>query len=485
MFVLSVALYAFRPISNGHVCQLAVRVTPLLARLLFAPASPDLEARRVRTDAFVRRATRSCGVASSYSITLAAVGGPWERNCQGKAQRGHVITQHHAKTFTVITLGSWLYVGACRPPESPLLSRPQSVHVYPGLEDHRDGLELAFEYDVVFIPLLWRDWEKKAGTGTSFVEGLLDDAVRDVEGRRLAIRFQVIDKGGLGEVPDWMDPSDPSWVRRESCGKPARQLWDLNWAKPVPRQRHAAAVLALGQWVRKHQKNVAWVELGSYGFYGEWHHDGCDGLGNAEAADTPEREHVSEILDAYSCAFPRLPLTIAFDALKVDDGTADVRDPVRKKLGGLGVGLYFDALGDDDGDFTKYIDGRLAQEFPGPFGGEFKGDEPPARDADAGPCGPDDAGATYVLNERSDTCWARTVDLVRTFQFSFIRQGGANALYRAGFDSELTSRGRSRFIELTRVLAETNARPAVARRFSPLVTPRVCEGLPSLDDGGG
>jgi hypothetical protein len=368
---------------------------------------------------------------------------------------------------------------SCRPTERPPEAGP--VHIYPSLEDHREMRDAAFEYGVVYLLLPWRQWEVERDGKITFAREVLDDALRSAGGRQLAIRFQVINEGCPIEKPTWMSPS---WLRTERCEKkecPGAELWTLDWSQPAAQQRHAAALAALGEWVREHEQKVAWVELGSYGFYGEWHYSGCEGLGDV-GTGAEKRAHMARVATDYACAFPRTPLTTAFDALKLPDGMDPASDPLRARLKTMKSGLYFDALGDDDVDFTKHVDAKLAADFAGPFLGEFKGDDGiPNGPKDEEPCGPNDAGATFVLNERSDACWQQTIALLRDFRFLLIRQGGANALSRERFQRDLKQRGQTRFRQLIEVLQQNRAEPGQMERLEWLKAPRECKASPELE----
>ncbi len=102
-----------------------------------------------------------------------------------------------------------------------------------------------------------------------------------------------------------------------------------DWDNPKFLEAHKKLISTIGERYDSDPR-VAWVDIGSYGFWGEWHVWLNDSL---EATD----ETKLEILDHYFEAFPTKPLVIAFDD---DLATAAVA--------AAGHGVRNDCLGTED-----------------------------------------------------------------------------------------------------------------------------------------
>lgn len=371
-----------------------------------------------------------------------------------------------------------LAVASCACPQTSVDNAPQgapkTAQIYPNLEDDdwifKDRL---YDYNVLFVNVMWKEWETEPG---KFDTRDLDEKLTRARGldgkRKLALRFQVMAKGCVDEAPPWLDSSwkNEATMDKKTCprkeGCPGSAYWSIKWELEAVRSRHADALMALGRWVEQHHESIAWVELGSYGFWGEWHHHECDPLGftatNVQHEVDAWRARLGEIVDQYFCAFPSTPLTIAFDSLKIGGSSAPTDDPVRSRLREGGVGLYFDAFGNDDDDFLHYVTKEAANELTGPFGAEFQGDDDENKKT---------PGSIRALNEKSDDSWAKTEKILADYPFQFLREGGADLLHPK-HHQKLNKKGQGRFDRLIKALAKNHEE----RRGSlqPRAEPRAC-----------
>ena len=334
--------------------------------------------------------------------------------------------------------------GSLEPPNSACVTATPNasskvatnLHVYPSAEFGQQ----AAQYDVVFANVLWRNWPACVKPNPDPTKPCLslDDTLNEIGAeRKLAIRFQALDFGCAAEKPTDVGVKFlGSKLANEECKAAAEQteFWSPDWKDGATREAHRKALTGLGDWVAKNHKRVAWVELGSFGRWGEWHYHGTALQQHFSPAD------FTAIAADYLCAFPSTPLSISFDALKDPGVIAALMPLLRSK----GVGIYFDSLGalgrggvpSHNTDFLttiRRLGPTVAQDFNGPWSLEFQGDD----------CGRNDSFG--VLNSSTPDEWATTSGIVANYPFLHFRQGGENLLVEPHY---LTDTGIQRLNEL-------------------------------------
>ncbi|MFO0614788.1 MAG: hypothetical protein U0414_19530 [Polyangiaceae bacterium] len=297
------------------------------------------------------------------------------------------------------------------------------------------------DYATEFANILWRDFEPTRG---AFDLELLDTLLSKAKGgtdqrRKLAFRFQVMNEGETKELPTWHSDEDVAKGFRVSGDR-----WSLDWDHKAIRAAHLAALTALGNWASAHEADIAWVEIGSYGFYGEWHHAeheealGFEGRVPGER-HTKWRTTLASIVNEYLCHFKTLPLSIAFDSLKAFDDTelnktSLERDPVFLALEAGHVGLFFDCLGKDNTDWLNNMPADISSRLSGPFGGEFCDSE---------------KGAKRAIEDEKR--WPTTLCIVRNNRWNYVREAGASLITKQGYGA-LSDYGKHSVDELLSTL---------------------------------
>jgi hypothetical protein len=122
-------------------------------------------------------------------------------------------------------------------------------------------------------------------------------------GLRVGFRISTATPGGYGiDVPQWLIDQGVEMRDYSIDGYTGKAP---DWDSPIFLEKHTAFIKALGARYNNDPR-VAWVDIGSYGFWGEWHVYRNPGLA---ASDSSKKK----ILDAYFEAFPDKRLVIAFD----------------------------------------------------------------------------------------------------------------------------------------------------------------------------
>ncbi|UCF65185.1 MAG: beta-galactosidase, partial [bacterium] len=149
----------------------------------------------------------------------------------------------------------------------------------------------------------WRDIEPQKGVfnWTYFEQGWGNISQT---GRRVGFRISACTpgSGNVYDIPDWLVNEG---VKLRPYTIDGQQGLAPDWDDPIFLQAHQNMIEALG--VRYNQDNrVAWIDIGSYGFWGEWHVYLNDSLAATQSTK-------QTILDDYFYAFPDKPKVIAFD----------------------------------------------------------------------------------------------------------------------------------------------------------------------------
>lgn len=175
----------------------------------------------------------------------------------------------------------------------------------------------------------WKDFEPRPG---SLNEDFLDDVLRRTRqaGQRLAFRVMCCSTTpGNPYHPDWLPEIGGRVVAVRYQGQGPLDVPDLD--DPATLRAHLDFIRRLGEKYDGHP-DIDHVDLGSVGWWGEWHMSGCEGL------SMPSAENQRKIIDAYLEAFRTAPL------LMLMDGPEMLGYAVRK-----GTGWRADCLGDMGG----------------------------------------------------------------------------------------------------------------------------------------
>jgi len=149
-----------------------------------------------------------------------------------------------------------------------------------------------------------------------------------VTGRRVGFRISAATPGSAGhyDIPEWLVNQG---IRMRAYEIDNQHGLAPDWDDPGFLQAHHDFITALGARYDSDPR-VGWIDIGSYGFWGEWHVYLNDSL-----AATPASKQA--ILEDYFSAFPAKPKVIAFDD---DLATAYVTDH--------NGGIRNDCLGEED-----------------------------------------------------------------------------------------------------------------------------------------
>jgi len=251
---------------------------------------------------------------------------------------------------------------------------------------------VGFQDFVARVPteqLLWRDLEPSEG---QYAWPLLDRLFECAEQRNQTIDFRVmVSWPGAGDKNCWNDPGEndnldhaiPCWLVR----KGARELehngvggitasYVPDWEDAIIRADHAELVTAIGA---RYANNVrlSSVDIGSVGFWGEWHTFPNDEL-------MPSKARRKEIIDLYANAFPNTPLVVLAEIFKDQvTGDTEIADYLYDNYAGR-FGWRGDSWGGSGHHYNDYepIHARNSELWKtGPVAMEVTGimDEWPAR----------------------------------------------------------------------------------------------------------
>lgn len=219
---------------------------------------------------------------------------------------------------------------------------------------------------LVYDDVTWKALEPEQ-PGTIDWNALEDDwAGHTALGRRIGFRFKCADpwSGTNIDIPGWLVSAGVATFPYSIDGG-SGHLPD--WDDPVFLAQHDRIIAALGDRYNNDPR-IAWIDVGSYGIWGEWHVYQNEHLAASQA--TKQR-----ILDAYLAAFPDKQLVIPFDD---DFATAYMAE--------RGHGIRNDCLGTADSNdwFDESMDALSidmdALAAAGIVTGEFCGSEQGARE---------------------------------------------------------------------------------------------------------
>ena len=183
---------------------------------------------------------------------------------------------------------------------------------------------------VMYVRYYWASFEPKPG---EYDWKLLDKAIEDAAAAGQTVAFRVM-TAGTGRPEDW----SPAWLKE--LGARTREYrvygathWTPDFNDTVFLQRHEAFIEALGRRYNG-RPEVALVDIGSIGLWGEWHMSQTD-------VPMPTEENAVRIVEAYRKAFPDTPLAMQLDHV-----------PGMKYAVAHGIGWRVDCWG-DMGGFSK------------------------------------------------------------------------------------------------------------------------------------
>lgn len=194
-----------------------------------------------------------------------------------------------------------------------------------GYAPYAENLDACDQANLVFIKLKWSDWEPEMGYyDTGYLESQFHLARWKAAGKHGVLRFICDEPGqeGHADIPAWLldATGDGTYYTSDSgCG------YSPEYGNPYFISRHAMAVAALADYFNQ-DDFLAYVELGSLGFWGEWHARDIDGYSLMPSAE------------------------VCWDyTLHYSEQFQDVRFLMRRsyvQAVDAGLGLYNDMLGD-------------------------------------------------------------------------------------------------------------------------------------------
>ena len=172
--------------------------------------------------------------------------------------------------------------------------------------------------------LLWRDVEKSKGVyDFSLLKAEAEAAKTDADGRGLfGLAVRVIDSGVNNCYPAYLDGLMASWYSaKKLCMVP-------DWNDPEFLERQDSLVAALGREFNNDPR-VGYVEIRSYGNWGEWHMSGFETPVLPVTVITTAT--IQHMIDSYIKAFPDKQLIILSDqavALDYALSKTDLKYPI-------------------------------------------------------------------------------------------------------------------------------------------------------------
>ena len=212
----------------------------------------------------------------------------------------------------------------------------------------------------LYVRLLWRDLEP---VEDQYAWPLLDRLFECAEQRNQTIDFRLmVSWPGAGEKNCWNDPSEndnldhgiPCWLVR----KGVRELehdgvggiistYVPDWEDATIRADHAELVRAIGARYANNARLNS-VDIGSVGFWGEWHTFPND------AELMPSKARRKEIIDLYASAFPNTSLVMLAETFKDQvNGDSEMADYLYQNYSGR-FGWRGDSWGGSGHHYNDY-----------------------------------------------------------------------------------------------------------------------------------
>lgn len=225
----------------------------------------------------------------------------------------------------------------------------------------------------IYLNVYWADLQPSTGAPldpASLTQIIETRLTRKLDGSApIALRFIA-----TGDTEAYNNPSDPrgrplpswfpkGWRADKKCETEKGQQLP-SWT-PEQVKEHERLVRALGAALDGHP-GIAWVEPGSYGFWGEGH---LDGAPKVCLQDIKTRKALAR---PWVDSFRKTSLSVTMDWLRTKD------DPNHQLLAlwssAASVGLRFDCLGfshDEVREVVGTLDQNAKSGWSGPWGGEF------------------------------------------------------------------------------------------------------------------
>jgi len=306
----------------------------------------------------------------------------------------------------------------------PDRAKPRGIVPYAGALQEKPVIH---EPNAEYLLVYWRDFKPTADaplTKESVLAAIEKRLNRPLstDKPQVAIRFNATGHAKNGPLPDWFKPE---WRAPPLCNTAADQQLPA-WTDPEQLAAHAELVKALASALDGHPR-VAWVEPGSYGFWGEGHIDG------APAGCVPRIETREALARPWVENFRRTPLSVTMNWMR---NTDDPAHRLRTIWGSAAsIGLRFDCLGfwhDQYGSVVEAMDAAHLSGWTGPWGGEFCWGEDGARWAMGSDkfANGDILGNAppAVLKMKGDERRKRVLDVVRHCGWSYLAGAGGTLL---------------------------------------------------------
>lgn len=154
-----------------------------------------------------------------------------------------------------------------------------------GYAPYATDLDACEQTSLVFIKLKWSDWEPEMGRyDTGFLESKYHLSRWKAEGKHGVLRFICDEPGqeGHADIPKWLlEATGDGTYYTASSGAG----YCPDYENPYFIARHTMALAALADYFNQ-DDFLAYVELGSLGFWGEWHCRDSSGYSLMPSAQT-------------------------------------------------------------------------------------------------------------------------------------------------------------------------------------------------------
>jgi hypothetical protein len=161
---------------------------------------------------------------------------------------------------------------------------------------------LPFKSGCAYIRWTWGDLEPEEG---QYAFAMIDDWLKRCREANQALAFRVMLScpGHEGTIPQWLIDKGIKYTY-SACPEEGAH-YEVDIEEPIVKELHEKLIRALGEKYDGHP-DLALVDIGSVGLWGEWHNY-CD------PALMPGDEARKDIIDLYYEAFPNTPLTALVD----------------------------------------------------------------------------------------------------------------------------------------------------------------------------
>jgi hypothetical protein len=161
---------------------------------------------------------------------------------------------------------------------------------------------LSFKSGCAYMRWTWGDLEPEEG---QYAFSMIDDWLRRCRqaNQTLAFRVMLSWPGHEGTIPQWLLDKGIKYTY-SACPEEGAH-YEIDIEEPIVKQFHEKLIRALGERYDGHP-DLALVDIGSVGLWGEWHNY-CD------TALMPSDAARKAIIDLYYEAFPNTPLTALVD----------------------------------------------------------------------------------------------------------------------------------------------------------------------------